>query len=229
MDGGRVSVGVISTAKCFAPFALAAFQRRYPKIELRMRVANRRGTVAALGAFELDRAIMGYPPESFPLERLVIGDHPHVIIAGPDHALVGRAGIALGDIASQTFLLREPGSRTRDLVTRLFGGSAPASGPRIKIGSNETIKQAMMVGMGLRCSRPIPSRPRLPWPPRDPRCRGATGGAAMVRRAAQREATAAGGRRAVGTPGAAWRRVPAAPRPQAALITRRAAAVPGSR
>ena len=148
MEGGRVAVGVISTAKYFAPFALADFQRRHPRVELRVMVANRRDMVAALGAFELDLAIMGYPPEELPLERRVIGDHPHVIIAPPGHALVGRTGVALAEVAAETFLLREPGSGTRDLMQRLFGPGPPA-GRRVEIGSNETIKQAVMAGMGI--------------------------------------------------------------------------------
>jgi len=149
MDIGSVAVGVISTAKYFAPFALAAFQRRHPGIELRVKVANRRDMVAALESFELDLAIMGYPPETFPLERVVIGDHPHVIIAGPDHPLVGRSAVPLAELARQPFLLREPGSGTRDLMDRLFGSGGSPVGPRIEIGSNETIKQAVMAGMGI--------------------------------------------------------------------------------
>jgi LysR family transcriptional regulator for metE and metH len=149
MDGGRVSVGVISTAKYFAPFALAAFQRKHPNIELRVQVGNRTETVAALEKFELDVAIMGYPPEHFPMERAVIGDHPHVIIAPPDHWLVKRRRIKLADIARETFLLREPGSGTRALMLGLFAAADLPDGRRMEIGSNETIKQAVMAGMGV--------------------------------------------------------------------------------
>jgi len=149
MDGGRVTVGVVSTAKYFAPFALAAFQRRHPKVELRVLVSNRREMVAALEAFELDVAVMGYPPEGLVLDRVVIGDHPHVIIAAPSHPMVGQAGISLTEVFAEPFLLREPGSGTRDLMVRLFGSLAVAPGPRMEIGSNETIKQAVMAGMGI--------------------------------------------------------------------------------
>ena len=67
VEGGRVSVGVVSTAKYFAPFALAAFQRAHPKVEMRLLIGNRQQTVAALEAFGLDVAVMGYPPEHFPV------------------------------------------------------------------------------------------------------------------------------------------------------------------
>jgi LysR family transcriptional regulator for metE and metH len=148
IEGGRVAVGVTSTAKYFAPFALAAFQRAHAGVEMRLSVGNRQQVVAALEAFELDVAVMGYPPDHFPVERAVLGPHPHVIIAPPGHPLAARRAIPLGDLAGETFLLREPGSGTRDLMRRLFEAAEP-DGPRMEIGSNETIKQAVMAGMGI--------------------------------------------------------------------------------
>jgi DNA-binding transcriptional LysR family regulator len=149
MDGGRVAVGVISTAKYFAPFALAAFQRTYPNVEMRIVVGNRSEIIAALERFDLDIAVMGRPPEHFQIERAVIGEHPHVIIAAADHWLVKRKQIALADVAREAFLLREPGSGTRTLLLGLFSQPDLPTGPRMEIGSNETIKQAVMAGMGI--------------------------------------------------------------------------------
>jgi LysR family transcriptional regulator for metE and metH len=149
MDGGRVAVGVISTAKYFAPRALAAFKRAHPRVEMRVLVGNRQETLTALEAFDLDLAIMGRPPEHFAVEQAVIGDHPHVVIAAADHPLAGQARLPLQALAGETFLLREAGSGTRLLVERLFAaeGLSPAAG--MEIGSNETIKQAVMAGMGV--------------------------------------------------------------------------------
>jgi LysR family transcriptional regulator for metE and metH len=149
MDGGRVAVGVISTAKYFAPFALAAFQRSYPNVEMRIAVGNRSEIIAALERFDLDIAVMGRPPEHFRIERAVIGDHPHVMIAAADHWLVKRRQVSLAEVAREAFLLREPGSGTRALLLGLFSRADLPIGPRMEIGSNETIKQAVMAGMGI--------------------------------------------------------------------------------
>lgn len=148
IEGGRVAVGVISTAKYYAPRALAAFKRAYPGIDMRLLVGNRQDTIAGLERFELDLAIMGRPPEHFEVEQAVIGDHPHVIVAAPDHRLAGRRRVPLLELVDEVFLLREPGSGTRALVEHLFSdaGLVPAAG--MEVGSNETIKQAVMAGMG---------------------------------------------------------------------------------
>lgn len=146
---GRIAVGVIGTAKYFAPFALAAFNRAQPGLELRIHVGNREEIVAGLGSLDMDLAIMGRPPDDMPIERTVIGDHPHVIIAAPDHPLAGRPGLDLAQVARETFLLREPGSGTRDLMRRVFADAGLPLPSGVEIGSNETIKQAVMAGMGI--------------------------------------------------------------------------------
>ncbi len=156
LERGRVAVGVVSTAKYWAPFALAAFQRARPGIELTIRVGNRAQIVTALSALDLDLAIMGYPPDDQPLEKVALGEHPHVIVAAPDHPRAGERDIPVAALAQERFLLREPGSGTRALLRRLLeeAGIRP---PReelllpgaVEIGSNETIKQAVMAGMGI--------------------------------------------------------------------------------
>ena len=148
LTGGSIAVGVVSTAKYFAPRALAAFSRLHPAIALRVAVGNRREMLAGLDAFDLDLVIMGRPPAEAPAETGVIGDHPHVIIAPPTHRLTGRAGVTLSELRAETFLLREEGSGTRLLMQRLFGAETmPAK--RIEMGTNETIKQAVMAEMGI--------------------------------------------------------------------------------
>src|SRR5215831_21215820 len=40
-SGGRVSIGSVSTAKYFVPFAIAAFAKQHPKIDISLRIGNR--------------------------------------------------------------------------------------------------------------------------------------------------------------------------------------------
>ncbi len=148
VEAGSISVGVVSTAKYFAPFALAAFSRAHPDVELRVSVGNRGEMLAGLAGFDLDVVVMGRPPPKAAMDTAVIGDHPHVIIAPPTHRLVTRRTLALAELANETFLLREPGSGTRTLMQRLFGADRmPAK--VIEMGTNETIKQAVMAEMGI--------------------------------------------------------------------------------
>lgn len=146
---GEVAVGVISTAKYFAPRALAAFLKRHPGLSLKLWIGNRREIIEALAAGRIDVAVMGRPPEDLAVRQTAIGAHPHVIIAAPDHPLAARAGLVPADLSGETFLLREQGSGTRILMERLFAAHGVQAEVGQEIGSNETIKQAVMAGLGL--------------------------------------------------------------------------------
>jgi len=148
IKGGRVVAGVVSTAKYFAPKALAAFRQTHPEVELRLAVRNREETIAALRDLVLDLAIMGRPPENLDLESVVLGDHPNIIIAAGNHPLAGKE-VTIQGLADETFFIRELGSGTRMLMERLFreAGFSPNIG--MEIGSNETIKQAVIAGLGI--------------------------------------------------------------------------------
>lgn len=148
LEGGRVSVAIASTAKYFAPMALGAFARAHPKVELSLAVGNRAEVLTLLRGDKVDVAIMGRPPEDMETVRTVIGDHPHIVVAPPDHPLAGKR-LKPTALSGHTFLMREQGSGTRALMERLFAeeGVEPKIG--MEIGSNETIKQAVIAGLGL--------------------------------------------------------------------------------
>jgi DNA-binding transcriptional LysR family regulator len=62
LQGGRLTIGVVSTAKYFAPKLLAMFNERYPNLELRLQVNNREAVVQMLAGNEIDVAVMGTAP-----------------------------------------------------------------------------------------------------------------------------------------------------------------------
>lgn len=149
LDGGRVSVAIVSTAKYFAPMALGAFARAHPRIDLSLMVGNRAEVLDLLRSDRVDVAIMGRPPEDLDNVRAVIGDHPHIVIAEPGHELAGRRALQPSALSGQVFLMREKGSGTRGLMERLFERDGVALRAGMEIGSNETIKQAVIAGLGL--------------------------------------------------------------------------------
>ena len=149
LTSGRATVGVVSTAKYFAPQMLAGFARSHPGIDIELVVGNREDTIADFKSGRLDVAIMGRPPEDVEVESAPIGDHPQVVIAPPDHPLAKRHSISPQEIAGETILMREVGSGTRLLAERFFAKHRIKPRIGMEIGSNETIKQAVMAGLGI--------------------------------------------------------------------------------
>lgn len=149
VDGGYISIGVVSTAKYFVPMVLAAFKKDYPKVKIHLQVGNRDSIVSSLENLELDFVISGRPPTSFEVESQCIGPHPQVIITAPDHPLAGGKKVSLKDLSNETFLLREPGSGIRGMADQLLADSGIDPQSASEFGSNETIKQAVIAGLGI--------------------------------------------------------------------------------
>jgi DNA-binding transcriptional LysR family regulator len=146
---GAVGAGITSTAKYFAPRALGAFSRRHPGLELRLVVGNRAETIAGLRDHSLDLVVMGQPPEELAVQATIIGPHPHVVVTAADHPLARLKRINPSTLESEIFLVREEGSGTRNLMQRFFADAGVAPRIGMELGSNETIKQAVLAGLGI--------------------------------------------------------------------------------
>jgi LysR family transcriptional regulator, low CO2-responsive transcriptional regulator len=148
-SGGRVSIGAVSTAKYFVPFAIAAFSRRFPKIDVMLQIGNREDIRDALRGYDLDIAIMGQPPADVEVEMRLLGKHPHIIVAAAGHPLARKRKLTAADLAQETFITREPGSGTRMLMEQFFQRSNLKARIGMEMDSNETIKQAVIAGLGI--------------------------------------------------------------------------------
>ncbi len=148
-SGGRVSIGAVSTAKYFVPFAIAAFSKLHPKVDISLSIGNRQEIRQALHGYELDFAIMGRPPPDVEVETHLIGDHPHIVVAAKGHWLAKDFGLAAVDLTHETFLMRAQGSGTRMLMEQLIAGTELQPKIGMEMSSNETIKQAVIAGLGI--------------------------------------------------------------------------------
>lgn len=147
---GNVVLGVVSTGKYFAPGLVARLLRLLPEIEVTLRIGNRDAVLAALAGDDLDLAVMGRPPREPAVIADPVGPHPHIIIAAPDHPLANADPVMPGDLLAQTFLSREEGSGTRILMTRFLDRIGEGATWRaVEMGTNETIKQAVIAGLGV--------------------------------------------------------------------------------
>ncbi|MEA3134978.1 MAG: LysR family transcriptional regulator, low CO2-responsive transcriptional regulator [Gammaproteobacteria bacterium] len=146
---GRINLAVVSTAKYFVPQLLARFGKNFPELEIRLAVSNRNSVIEQLVANEVDLAIMGRSPQALDTVAEPFAQNPHVIIAAPDHPLAAQHGIPVETVAQENFIVREPGSGTRLAMQQFFEEFGLACNVGMEMASNETIKQAVMAGMGV--------------------------------------------------------------------------------
>lgn len=148
-ETGQITVGMVSTAKYFMPRMLAGYSRENQGVEVQFMVGNRELILQKLVDNELDLAIMGRMPSEIDATSLPMAVHPYVIIAPPDHPLAEASSFDLQELRGETFLLREEGSGSRRVAEEMFKNHLFTPEKTLSLGSNETIKQAVMAGMGI--------------------------------------------------------------------------------
>jgi DNA-binding transcriptional LysR family regulator len=149
LEVGTLTIGMVSTAKYFLPRLLAEFQRDHLGVDIRLTVSNREQLVKLLQANEVDIAIMGRPPKEMATRAEPFAAHPHVFVVPVDHPLLRYEHVTPDMLAPYGFIVREHGSGTRAAMEKFFSDAHIELRVSMEMSSNETIKQAVMAGMGV--------------------------------------------------------------------------------
>jgi len=148
-QSGRITIGMVSTAKYFLPRLLAKFRAAHRGVEMQLAVGNREQLVRQLHDAEVDLAVMGRPPRELDTRAEPFAVQPHAVVASPEHPLAGSRGIPPSALGAEEFIVREPGSGTRAAMEQFFREHHLAPPQVMEMTSNETIKQAVIANMGL--------------------------------------------------------------------------------
>ena len=146
---GRLRLAVVSTAKYFVPSLLGSFCDAHPEIDIALELLNRDAVVERLRHNRDDLYIMSMPPEDIDLDKHAFLPNPLVVIAPVSHRWAQRRRLALADLETERFIVRERGSGTRLACDAHFAAQGFVPQVRLELGSNEAIKEAVAAGMGL--------------------------------------------------------------------------------
>lgn len=146
---GLLTVGMVSTAKYFMMRLLADFRERHAGVDIRICTGNREQLVKMLHNNEVDIAVMGHPPTELQTRAEPFAAHPHVFVSACDHPLAQREKLTAEDLRPYEFIVREQGSGTRAAMHKFFSERKVEPRLQSQVNSNETLKQAVMVGLGL--------------------------------------------------------------------------------
>jgi DNA-binding transcriptional LysR family regulator len=149
ISGGTLNVAVISAGDYFFPQLLAEFSRGAPGVKLNLGVFNREQLLQQLADNLTDLAVMVRPPRELDTIDEPFAPHPYVIVARPDHPLARRRRIPLQTLLQERFITRERGSDTWNSMEDGFGAQLAKLDVAMEIRSTETIKQAVIAGMGI--------------------------------------------------------------------------------
>ncbi len=149
VETGRLTLGMLGTAKYFVPQMLAPFMHQYPGVELRLLEGNRRSLIESLERNEVDLAVMGRPPRELQTISEPFAPHPLGVVAPANHPLAAANRVLPDELANEGFIIREAGSGTRIAMEECFNSWHIQPPVIMRMSSNETIKQAVIAGMGL--------------------------------------------------------------------------------
>ena len=146
---GHINLAVVSTAKYFVPMLLVQFGKLYAGVDITLRIDNRENILGMLSRNEADLVIMGRAPKTLDCDAVAFATNPMAIVSAPDHTLCRRKHLPFSALGDCDFVVREQGSGTRAAMQRLFAQNEVELKVVMEMPSNETIKQAVMAGMGL--------------------------------------------------------------------------------
>jgi DNA-binding transcriptional LysR family regulator len=133
------------------PDLLGAFRHEHPGVEVRLGVDNRQGLYDRLVANEFDFVVIGRPWDdpSVPLVVRPFLANELIAIASPSHRLAGRSRLTLAQLAAEPFIVREPGSGTRDTADEALRAAGLSIRPVMELASNGAIKRAVAQDLGV--------------------------------------------------------------------------------
>ena len=146
---GTLKLGAVSTAKYFAPSIVAAFSAQNPGITVRFNVGDLAEITLQMNDGEIDLVISGLIPQDIATLTKPFARHPYAVIASPSHPLARRRRIVLKDLEGERILTRERTATTGMLMDKFFRKQGVRYRSFMESTSNETIKQAVIAGLGI--------------------------------------------------------------------------------
>jgi len=151
---GPLAVGATQTIGHYLLVDLyASFHLQNPDVPVSFHVANTREICSKVLNFDLD---IGLIEGEVNHSQLVIQNWQHdelVVFTTPEHPLVlsGKETLSDEDLCSVPWILREPGSGTRQAFDSAMRGLLPEMHIALEVQHAEAIKRAVSLQMGLGC------------------------------------------------------------------------------
>lgn len=150
---GPLRIGASTTiGNYLMPRLLADYRAHADISQVDIRIGNTGEIVQGIARFELDAGFIEGPSHDPHLAALPWIRDELVLIAGANHPLSMRRGrVPVAALRDAVWLLREPGSGTREVVEEVLRPHLHGMKSGISFGDSEAIKRATAHGLGISC------------------------------------------------------------------------------
>jgi DNA-binding transcriptional LysR family regulator len=150
LQRGTLRLGASSTPGIYLlPPVLAAFVGRYPGMTLELEIANSQRVVDGVLARQWDLGMIGIPLAHPQLHVQPYWRDTLVLIVSPHHRLATRSAVTLADLVGETWIFREAGSASGQVVKGVLNGAHLVQDHTLVLQGSEGVKQAVMAGLGI--------------------------------------------------------------------------------
>ncbi|MER8037318.1 LysR family transcriptional regulator [Streptomyces hydrogenans] len=150
LQTGRLTVGGSTTMGTYLlPELVAEYRRRHPGIESHIFVGNNATVTRQLMSGEVGVAVVAGAPGEARLVGEPLLEDRMVLVAPPGHVLAGEGPVTGRMLSGERFVLREPGSQTREVQERTLSGWGVADPPHTDAWGPEVLKRCVRAGLGI--------------------------------------------------------------------------------
>ena len=149
---GHLRVGAtLSIGNYLAVEIMARYMGEQAGARVELEVANTEAIVRKVANFELDLGLIEGESRHPDLEMIHWRDDELVVFCAPDHPLAGKPWLTDDDLLSVAWIVREPGSGTRQHFEWAMHGLLPELNIKLELQHTEAIKRAVEAGLGVGC------------------------------------------------------------------------------
>ncbi|MEO8925465.1 MAG: LysR family transcriptional regulator [Caldimonas sp.] len=133
------------------PEMIARWKQAHPGASARLVIGNSSDVIEAVARFDVDIGfIEGRQRHPDVIVRRWLADEL-VIVAAPDHPLAGTRAVSAAELAAAGWVMREPGSGTREAADRWLAERVRPLRIELELGSSEAVKRVVAAGVGIGC------------------------------------------------------------------------------
>lgn len=151
-DSGLLKIGATLTiGNYLAVNLMARYMQENPHSKVELYVANTARIAARILNFELDLGLIEGELHDSDLEVIPWRDDELMVFCAPGHPLAEAGTLSDRQLEEATWILREPGSGTRQTFERAMHGLLPGLNVLLELQHTEAIKRAVEANLGLSC------------------------------------------------------------------------------
>jgi len=136
--------------RALLPQLIATWKEAHPESRVLLRIANTHDVFEAVAAFAADIGFIEGSSTHPDLRVRRWRTDQLVVVSAPGHPVAGKR-LSAKQLQKATWVLREPGSGTREASDRWLIPQLAEMQVELELGSNEAVKRAVAAGIGLGC------------------------------------------------------------------------------